>query len=272
MITINQAGLALLQDGGRDGYQGSGVAISGAWDQEQYHVIGALLGEGNPSVFEVLGGDFSFYTDKPIDLALTGFLTSNAGALNQVMQVAPGKISVRAERTSYVAIRGLRAQTTLGSVATDTVSGLGPERITSGMTFEVGECKSEHRISRTEIAVKKVVRFVAGPHAILPATSAAVTATSRSGVRISGGGIASNLTLASLPITPGTIQDTGSELIIVGPDGGVSGGYPVVGVVVAADLPLMARFQAGDLIHLKPVGIHEVPKPGTPTVVNASAL
>jgi allophanate hydrolase subunit 2 len=53
---------------------------------------------------------------------------------------------------------------------------------------------------------------------------------------------------------PGAIQVPPSGLpVILGPDCGVTGGYPVVGVVIDADLYKLARLSTGTSISLMPV-------------------
>jgi allophanate hydrolase subunit 2 len=53
---------------------------------------------------------------------------------------------------------------------------------------------------------------------------------------------------------PGAIQVPPSGLaIILGPDCGVTGGYPVAGVIINADLHKLARLTAGSSISLVPM-------------------
>jgi allophanate hydrolase subunit 2 len=67
-----------------------------------------------------------------------------------------------------------------------------------------------------------------------------------------------NRTLASIPVIPGAIQMPSSgHLIILGPDAGVTGGYPVVGVVITADLSLLCRLPQGANVRLVPCTLGE---------------
>ena len=52
---------------------------------------------------------------------------------------------------------------------------------------------------------------------------------------------------------PGTIQWTGSELIILGPAGGTMGGYPTLGQVAATGLGRLAQLRPGQEIRFQPV-------------------
>ena len=61
----------------------------------------------------------------------------------------------------------------------------------------------------------------------------------------------------SQPVMPGTIQWTGSELILLGVAGGTMGGYPTLGQLAAVALPRMAQLTPGSEIKLKYVTVDE---------------
>ena len=64
-------------------------------------------------------------------------------------------------------------------------------------------------------------------------------------------------TLPSLPVLPGTIQiPAGGQPIVLGPDSGVTGGYPVAGVVVTVDLPRVAQLAAGDAVQFQAIDVN----------------
>lgn len=273
MIDIVRADLALIQDRGRFGFQEWGVPTSGAWDQEQYQRISLLLGDPVPTVIEVLAGNFTFTTDSAINLALSGQLTTSHGRTDHVMPVAAGTtVTIEVRSISYIGISGLQADRVLDSSATDTVSRLGPGRISAGDRFGTSSTQELRRVLRTPLSSRTSLRFVSGPHGELVQREVEVAAVSRSGIRLTPGASGDSLTLASLPIFPGAIQNTGTELIIIGPDGAVTGGYPVVGVVVEADLPQLARLNVGQKITLQPTQIGQVAISPRPVVVDLNAL
>ena len=70
----------------------------------------------------------------------------------------------------------------------------------------------------------------------------------RSGVRLTARGWVPRVeSIVSMPVLRGAIQITpGGEAIVLGPDGALTGGYPVVGVVATADLDRMSLLQPGD--------------------------
>jgi len=64
----------------------------------------------------------------------------------------------------------------------------------------------------------------------------------RVGVRFNELRFPHNIDLPSAPSCPGAIQVTpGGEIIISGPDGPTTGGYPIIGAVVSADFSLFAQ-------------------------------
>ena len=64
--------------------------------------------------------------------------------------------------------------------------------------------------------------------------------------------------LKSFPVMPGAIQVPPSgQPIILGPDCGTTGGYPVAGVVISADLHLLSQVQPEQAITLQECSIEE---------------
>jgi allophanate hydrolase subunit 2 len=111
-------------------------------------------------------------------------------------------------------------------------------------------------ISTLPKSVVSELRYVAGPHSIDVKGTWKVDSIARSGVRLSSPQPLQNTAsaLASFPVMPGAIQVPPSGLpVILGPDCGVTGGYPVAGVVIDADLHKLARLSNGISISLIPV-------------------
>jgi allophanate hydrolase subunit 2 len=95
----------------------------------------------------------------------------------------------------------------------------------------------------------------AGLRALVSATWT-VASVARSGVRLSGGPIPASGTVPSMPMVPGAIQATpAGEAVVLGPDGGLTGGYPVVGVVVTADLDRLSLLAPGDRVAFRSVAV-----------------
>lgn len=70
-----------------------------------------------------------------------------------------------------------------------------------------------------------------------------------------GGSNPSNISAEGNPL--GAIEATGSELILIGPDGPCDGGYVKIGVVISADFSLLGQVRPGNTIMFVPVLLEE---------------
>lgn len=84
--------------------------------------------------------------------------------------------------------------------------------------------------------------------------------SNRMGYRLSGTTLQTEqpCEIISSPVTQGTIQLTPSgELIALMADGQTIGGYPRIGQVCAADIPVLAQKKPGDEIHFQLISLQE---------------
>jgi allophanate hydrolase subunit 2 len=261
-LQVVSSGITLIQDGGRKGYLESGVGHSGAWDDLQYKVLGKLLNQTNPAVFEVISGKFEIEVTETATYAIVGnssvSITGKPVSTGVVQELKPGQrltISSPQSGVTYLGISDLQLNKILGSAATDTSSGLGPKQVVAGDSFDFGQARRELIGSFIQSSYKSNnndVHFITTNNELTSTKDLTVTGVSRSGIRL-----ACNLdtetatSIPSIPVFPGVIQRTPSgELIILGVDCGVTGGYPVVGVVVSADLHKLSRLTVGENINL----------------------
>lgn len=172
---------------------------------------------------------------------------------------------------SYVAVSGgLAAPQVLGSAATDTLSGLGPVPAAAGESFSLIGATSRFvgiadvaRTALPEPGVSTVLRFVPGPrHDWFAAAKGRPSGlqqlqmtrwwvsqdADRVGIRFQAQSPEENLVrsredeLRSEPMVHGALQVPPSgEPVVLLADHPVTGGYPVIGVVVRADLGLAAQ-------------------------------
>lgn len=64
--------------------------------------------------------------------------------------------------------------------------------------------------------------------------------------------------LASFGVVPGSIQlPSGGEPVVLGPDCQTTGGYPLLGVVIEADMAVLAQATPGAELRFTPVGLRE---------------
>lgn len=78
----------------------------------------------------------------------------------------------------------------------------------------------------------------------------------RRGIRLSGAPLTDPVDRISEPVTVGTIQQTPSgELILIGPDGPVIGGYPNIGTIIDADVDAMSLLRPGMEVQLHTIDL-----------------
>ena len=163
---------------------------------------------------------------------------------------------------TYLAVRGgLGVPAVLGSRSRDTGSGLGPAPLAAGDVLPVGTAAASRWAAwfgpvpspSAPFEQPAVVELAPGPHDDLAGDPRAAgrsppTATGSAcgwwaGRRCCAACPAS---LPSFPVLPGSVQVTpAGELLVLGPDAGVTGGYPVVGVVTGSSLDRLAQCRPG---------------------------
>ncbi len=145
---------ALFQDAGRPGQARQGVSASGALDATAFRVANQLLGnEADATVIELLHGGFALRALTRTVVAVTGAtgpldLKDASGAplpaeRHVPLAMEPGDVlTVGAPERglrSYLAVRGgFDVAPVLGSSATDTLAGVGPEPLRMGQGLAVG--------------------------------------------------------------------------------------------------------------------------------------
>jgi biotin-dependent carboxylase-like uncharacterized protein len=161
---------------------------------------------------------------------------------------------------SYLAARGgFDVPAVLGSRSTDTLSGLGPAPLRKGDWLGIGDVRGEPSavpgsVSASAAGVLSVLWgpredwFTADAQRVLVEHSWTVRSDSdRVGVRLDGPPLHRSRAgeLPSEPTRPGAIQvPADGRPIIFGPDGPVTGGYPVIAVV--DDIGPAAQLRPGD--------------------------
>lgn len=275
VATVRGSGLATIQDGGRPGFTSVGVPTSGAFHRVRYLIATALLG-GEPDAhrpaIELLGGtlalDVSVATVLavvgPVELTMDGqrqargtAVRVHAGAAIEVVHAGPGP--------AYVVVDGWEAALTLGSAATDTFSRIGGDALRGGDDLlgaptrdGLARVGAFHRSIDSSLGP---IRVADAGHRSLRAFANAtwtVSTVARSGARLVGGPIPANDAVPSMPLVPGAIQVTPSgEAVILGPDGGLTGGYPVVGVLATVDLDRLSLLIPGEAVAFRTITVDE---------------
>lgn len=281
--------LTTVQDLGRPGWAHIGVTASGAADRDALTLANRLI--GNPEGAAALEATFGGLrlrlrargpggTPSVRYVALTGapcparLDDGRMLAPNTPTAVYDGQVLELGAPTSglrtYVAVRGgIDVEPSLGSRATDLLSGLGPAPLTAGDLLPVGApggpMPGVDLAPRPALPDDITLRVVPGPRDdwFDPASVRTLyrqpwEATSRSnrvGIRFDGPPLtrvregelpAEGMARGSLQVPPNGLP------VLFLADHPVTGGYPVIGVVHAADLSLAGQIRPGGRVWFRP--------------------
>lgn len=292
IVVLHPGPQATVQDRGRAGYSSIGVGASGAADRSALARANRLVGSRpDAAALEVLFGGLVLRAERDLVLAVTGadaplsVLTAD-GAERPALPDVPfllrtGEVLTlglpEAGLRSYVAFRGgLEVPAVLGSRATDTLAKLGPLPLAPGTRLSVGANPStavgHHEVPPPLPGPAAELRYLPGPRqdwfsaAGVEAFAARAwtvgNESNRVGIRFSGEPVPGRRPgeLESEAVLPGSIQVPASGLpILFLADAPVTGGYPVIGVVVEADLDLAAQLRPGTAVRF--VQVPELAEP-----------
>lgn len=266
--------LATIQDLGRVGLGALGVGTSGAADPASLRLANRLL--GNPegaAALEVTfgglevrahGGMFVALTGAECPMSIDGAPVGHAAVTwlpdGAVLRLAPATVGLRA----YLGVRGgIDVSPVLRSRSTDTLAGLGPSVPAVGDHLPVGPPPAgEPRIDVAPVARPAGdgirLRITVGPRedwftseavrTLLGAPYEVTSESDRVGMRLSGPVLQRSRTgeLSSEGMVTGALQvpPTGQPTLFLA-DHPVTGGYPVIGVVVTDDVGPAAQARPG---------------------------
>ncbi len=273
--------LALVQDLGRPGHAAVGVPRSGAADRAALCLANRLVANDDEgaAAIEVLLGGLAVRAHGLRTVALAGAsapatVDGTPVAHHSVVTLRPGQtLALGPPPTglrTYLAVRGgLAVDDVLGSVAGDTLSGLGPAPLQPGDVLAVGP-EPEHPwlLDLAPVAPPTggtvMLRAIPGPRADWVADPTALTRTTwtvssrsdRVGMRLEGEPLrrTDKRELPSEGMVRGAIQvPPGGEPVVFLADHPVTGGYPVVAVVVDADVDRAAQVRPGQSVRFRTV-------------------
>jgi biotin-dependent carboxylase-like uncharacterized protein len=277
MIEVVRAGaLTTVQDLGRPGWAHLGVPRSGALDEPALRLANRLVGnpEGAAGLEATLSG-CAVRLARPATVAVTGAsaavrVAGRPAAFAQAVTVPAGAVvdvgsADHGVRTYLAVAGGIAVAPVLGSRSTDLLSGLGPPRLTDGARLALGEPAGAPSAVDTvpwcapprELALRVTV----GPRADW-FTEEAVDALLRSAYTVSPNSDRVGARLAGPALTRARAGELPSEGVVLGAvqvpadgqpliflaDHPTTGGYPVVAVVVPADLPGVAQARPGTTV------------------------
>jgi len=280
MIKVIKSGpLLSIQDFGRNGYRHLGVSQSGSLDPYAQTIANCLLNnDKNAAVLEVtvglcelafecntvialFGADLNATLDeKPIYPGWTYNIKQK-----QVLKFSTGRAGLRA----YIAVKGgIQSPVVMNSKATDLNAGFGGlngKSLIAGDTIKITPYQSECTQCGALMPPKrKIVRVYPSPHAQLfskqiingfTQSSFKVSHNSnRMGVRLQSDNysLTHSHSLPSLAVSPGSIQlPPNGEPIVLLNDAQTTGGYPLLGTVIEADLHQFAQYRPLDTIEFE---------------------
>lgn len=285
-ITVVQPGLfTTVQDLGRRGHRAAGVPLSGAADSVSLLLANLLVGNPEDAAgleCTLLGPTLRFECDATV--AVVGAVFPGLPAIRAV-RVTAGTEIVLGHATSgcrgYLAVAGgVDVPPVLGSRSTLVAAGFGGHAgrpLKAGDRLAVGDAAATRVESRRVMAsvaaeldtVRRscLLRVIPGEQADIAGEamwSRSFLASSRSdrmGLRLDGEPLSNaghDGAMKSVAVFPGTVQlpPDGRPIVLLA-DAQTIGGYPVVGQVIEADLPLAAQLRPGDGVQLRPVAIDE---------------
>jgi biotin-dependent carboxylase-like uncharacterized protein len=286
MIEVRQAGLCdLVMDRGRPGWGALGVPAGGAADLAAFEAGNRLVGNDVAAAgLEIVQRGPLLCFPHGAVVALTGAAfaarrsSGVAVAWNETLVLAAGEtLQVEGAREGcrcWLAVRGgIEVPSLLGSRSTFLPGGFGGHAgraLRAGDRLAPGRATSGMRLLRAQPATgdeTAPLRVVAGPQAGLfdDAGLAAFfggsfrvdPASDRRGVRLAGPAVTpGRVEVASQGVLPGAIQvPPDGRPIILGWDGPVTGGYPVIATVIGADRARLAQLRPGDTVRFVTVAV-----------------
>ncbi|MEV7397387.1 biotin-dependent carboxyltransferase family protein [Aeromicrobium sp. NPDC092404] len=270
--------LALVEDSGRPGLGHVGVSASGAFDRAALRQLNLVLGnDPAAAALEVLGGGLLLRAASSVMIAVTGgagpiTVDGDPAAYGRAIPLRAGQRLALGTPTAglraYVGVAGgFAPRSELGSRSTDTLAGLGPAPLHEGDRLEVGpasrppDLEDVPPIGRTgELTLDVVLGprddwfTPAAVRLLLESPWQVSPASNRVGVRLTGPVLQRSRTgeLPSEPCIRGSIQvSADGQPIIFGPDHPVTGGYPVIAVVLDRHTDRLAQAGPGQVVRFR---------------------
>jgi biotin-dependent carboxylase-like uncharacterized protein len=286
MIEVLRAGWCdLVMDQGRPGWGAFGVPVSGAAAPDALVAANRLVGNdaaaagleitlAGPRLRFPLGGvaaltgaRFAATRSRGEPVRWNETLVLSAGEALDLARVQDGC-------RCWLAVRGgLSVPLLMGSRSTFLPAGFGGfqgRALLAGDALMVGASDAPVRLKRARPPVlgpAAVLRVIPGPQisrfddaglaAFFAGGYRLDAASDRRGLRLSGPAVTHvPMALPSQGVLPGAIQvPPDGQPIILGWDGPVTGGYPIIGGVIAADWDRLAQLRPGDAVRFATIEV-----------------
>ena len=281
---------ATIQDLGRPGWFSAGVGVSGAADTDSLRLANRLVGNDDDAAgIECVLGGLHLLALAPVTVAVTGApapitVDGTSVAHSSVLRLQAGE-QLRlglapAGMRVYVGVRGgVAVDPVLGSRSRDTMAGLGPDPLQAGTELPVGpppeaspdvDVLPVRPITTDAITVRVVLGprhdWFSRPADLFVGHWVVSDRLDRVGVRLDRPTGAPPLTRVNHDELPtegmalGAIQVPPSgEPVVFLADHPITGGYPVIGVVLAEDVPILAQARPAQQVVFRPKDSSEYP-------------
>lgn len=282
-IVVMKPGLfTTIQDLGRPGHRMAGVPLCGAADPVSLRRANRLVGNDDAAAaleITLVGPDLRCDRDLVVAVAGAAFPGMPSGVAvhahaGETLTLGHATVGCR----GYLAVAGgCAVPAVLGSRSTFVPARLGGLRglpLAAGDRLPVGEaCRAPvagPRVDACSTAPRSgmavVLRMIPGEQfervgdPIWNATHTTSSRSDRMGVRLDGAPLGGDVAgpSRSVAVLPGTVQlpPDGRPIVLLA-DAQTIGGYPVIGHVITADLPLVAQLRPGDTVRWRPSTIEE---------------
>lgn len=273
--------LTLTQDLGRPGLAAVGVGRSGAADRGAFCLGARLLAQDySAAALEVTLGGLEVRARGEVMVALTGAEAPATVDGHDVDYRSPVQLrdsqtlhllTPRAGLRTYLSVRGgVDVPPVLGSRATDMLAGVGPPPIRAGDLLPIGSPPKDFPCvdvapgapPGTEMLVLHATpgprwEWLADLKALAESTWTVSSRSDRVGLRLDGRALAyvaarRGQELPSEGVVRGAVQvPPGGQPVLFLADHPVTGGYPVVAVVVGADVDRAAQARPGQQLRVE---------------------
>ncbi len=278
-VVVRKSGLLdTVQDLGRPGYRHMGVSEGGAADRQALIRANRLVGNADGAAgieFTLHGPTLVFPQGGAVALSGARFEARRDGVglnWNETLVLAAGT-SLELGRAldgcrGYLAVAGgIELEPLLGSRATflpGAFGGWDGRPLEAGDSLPIGAAGPVRFGRAVGLVTGGPLRVVAGPQLGWFTEPALVglfggefivdMRSDRSGIRLKGPGLRLEKPeeLGSQGVLPGAIQvPPDGQPVILGWDGPVTGGYPVIAGVIAADLGRLGQLRPGDKVSFR---------------------
>jgi len=281
-----------IQDEGRNHLYHVGIAVSGAIDQRNYTLSNKLVeNQLNEAVIEfAYQGPLLKLKNGKINFAISGDILFKI--IRKDLEVEDGEcyksyilddedqidiLSTKNSAYGYLAVNGgFHLEKTWGSYSTNTKANIGPNE---GKKYSLND-KIFIKKSDTKNLIKRKINYNYSPDNIIRIIKGTnfdyfskdainkffkedfliTNLVDRMGIRLEGPKLENivNTNIKSEGLVKGVIQvpADGNPIIMLS-DHGTVGGYPKIGVVIAADLDLVGQLTPGTKINFKEVSLEE---------------